>query len=373
LPLAGAFRETAFRAGRRFSRTGKTSITKTAPQNCTFVLAGLLRAPIPDIDARMAVYTEVNDDELASWLARYDLGALLACKGIAEGVENSNFLLHMEAGYFILTLYEKRVQEGDLPFFLGLLEHLAARGVTCPQPVRARTGEILGRLAGRPAVIVTFLDGMSVKRPRTAHCEGLGEALAHLHAAGASFAMQRPNALSLDAWGDLFMACESRADRVFPGLSGLIARELLFLRDCWPQRLPEGIIHGDLFPDNVFFLGERISGLIDFYFACNDFLAFDLAICLNAWCFETDGSFNVTRGAALLDGYRRVRALEPEEIAALPVLARGAALRFLLTRLIDWLDRPPAALVHPKDPLEYMRKLRFHQQAGNARDYGLRT
>jgi homoserine kinase type II len=318
----------------------------------------------------MAVYTEVAEEELEPFLAAYDVGSVVSIKGIAEGVENSNFLLHAEAGYFILTIYEKRVAEADLPFFLGLLEHLSAGGVTCPQPVRNRKGEMLGRLAGKPAAVVTFLDGVSVRRPDARHCGMVGEALARMHAAGAGFALARRNALSLDGWAALFRAAENRADEVLPGLAVTLAEEIARLERTWPRDLPSGVIHADLFPDNVFFLAGRLSGLIDFYFACNDFLAYDLAICLNAWCFEPDASFNITRGMALINGYERVRALSEAETLALPTLARGAAVRFLLTRLVDWLDRPAGALVRPKDPIEYLKKLRFHQQAESARDYG---
>jgi homoserine kinase type II len=319
----------------------------------------------------MAVYTEVSDDDLAQFVATYDLGSVLSCKGIAEGVENSNYLLHTEAGYYILTLYEKRVHEEDLPFFLGLMQHLAAGGIICPQPVPNNQGKPLGRLAGRPAVLVTFLEGMWIRRPEAKHCAMVGEALANLHRAGADFPMRRPNSLSVDGWQNLFRSAETRADSIMPGLAVAMAEELSHLAGAWPQNLPSGVIHADLFPDNVFFLGGRLSGVIDFYFACTDAFAYDLAICLNAWCFEPDASFNITKGMALLNGYERVRKLEAAEMAALPVLARGAALRFLLTRLVDWLDVPPGAMVKPKDPVEYVKKLRFHQRAESARDYGL--
>jgi homoserine kinase type II len=319
----------------------------------------------------MAVYTDVSDEELQQFLGGYDIGALLAYKGIAEGVENSNFLLHTTAGFFILTLYEKRVAAGDLPFFLNLIEHLAARGLTCPQPVRGRGGEALGRLVNRPAAIFTFLDGMWIRRPNVAHCGAVGDALARLHLAGADFAMTRRNALSIEGWRSLFDAAGGRADTVQNGLSAAIGSELAWLERDWPRDLPQGVIHADLFPDNVFFLGDRLSGLIDFYFACTDALAYDVAICLNAWCFEPDHSYNLTKGRALLKGYMRARKLNAREIAALPTLCRGAALRFLLTRLVDWLEVPPGALVRPKDPLEYYRKLRFHQTDVSARDYGI--
>ena len=319
----------------------------------------------------MAVYTDVAAEEVAAFLSAYDLGDLLAYKGIAEGVENSNFLLHTSRGYFILTLYEKRVAANDLPFFLGLMEHLAARGLTCPQPVKNRKGETLGRLAGRPAAIVTFLDGMWIRRPTATHCAGLGHALAELHLAGADFGMKRANALSVQGWRTLYETAKTRADGVQAGLHAAIAAELDMLEKSWPRDLPQGVIHADLFPDNVFFLGDRLSGLIDFYFACTDTLAYDVAICLNAWCFELDHSYNVTKGRALLQAYASKRKLSAAERAALPLLARGAATRFLLTRLVDWLEVPAGALVRPKDPLEYHRKLRFHQAVTSVRDYGI--
>ncbi len=319
----------------------------------------------------MAVYTDVAAEDLASFLAGYELGELLAYKGIAEGVENSNFLLHTSRGYFILTLYEKRVAAGDLPFFLGLMEHLAARGLNCPQPVKDRDGRVLGRLAGRPAAIVTFLDGMWIRRPSPGHCGAVGAALAQLHLAGADFSLRRPNALSVSGWRALYAAAQAKdADRVQSGLTDALAAELAQLESAWPRDLPQGVIHADLFPDNVFFLHDRLSGLIDFYFACTDTLAYDLAICLNAWCFETDHSYNVTKGRALLQAYAGKRPLSADEQRLLPLLCRGAALRFLLTRLVDWLEVPAGALVRPKDPMEYFRKLRFHQTIGSARDYG---
>ena len=319
----------------------------------------------------MAVYTDVSAEDLAAFLSSYDIGELLSYKGIAEGVENSNFLVHTSRGYFILTLYEKRVAPQDLPFFLGLMEHLAARGLTCPQPVKNRAGGMLGTLAGRPAAVVTFLDGMWIRRPSAAHCAAVGEALARLHLAGADFPLRRINALSVDGWRPLYAAAADRADGVQPGLAAAIATELAHLEARWPEDLPHGVIHADLFPDNVFFLGERLSGLIDFYFACTDTLAYDVAICLNCWCFEADHSYNVTKGRALLNGYLKVRPLSAAELAAMPLLARGAALRFLLTRLVDWLNVPPGALVRPKDPLEYFRKLRFHQAVTSVSGYGI--
>jgi homoserine kinase type II len=319
----------------------------------------------------MAVYTDVAAEDLTNFLADYDLGDLRSYKGIAEGVENSNFLVRTSAGNFILTLYEKRVAAGDLPFFLGLMEHLAARGLTCPQPVKNRRGAVLGTVAGRPAAIVTFLDGMWIRRPSAAHCAAVGQALARLHLAGRDFPMRRKNALSVEGWRPLYETCRQRANNVQPELRDFLAQELDHLEAAWPRDLPQGVIHADLFPDNVFFLGDQLSGLIDFYFACTDTLAYDVAVCLNAWCFELDHSYNVTKGRGLLQSYAKTRSLSPSELAALPLLARGAALRFLLTRLVDWLDVPAGALVRPKDPLEYFRKLRFHQTVASVRDYGI--
>jgi len=319
----------------------------------------------------MAVYTDVAADELASFLAGYELGELLSYKGIAEGVENSNFLVHTGKGHFILTLYEKRVAAGDVPFFLALMEHLAARGINCPQPVKTRNGEALGKLCGRPAAVVTFLDGMWIRRPDARHCAAVGEALARMHLAGADFARKRKNALSVSGWRPLFEQAADRADSVQRDLRATIEQELGQLEAHWPRDLPQGVIHADLFPDNVFFLGNELSGLIDFYFACTDTLAYDVAICLNAWCFEPDHSYNITKGRSLLQSYIKNRPLSAAELDALPLLARGAALRFLLTRLVDWLNVPEGALVRPKSPQEYYRKLRFHQKAASVRDYGV--
>jgi homoserine kinase type II len=318
----------------------------------------------------VAVYTEVSDEALTAFLAAYDIGGLLSYKGIAEGVENTNFFLHTTAGSYILTLYEKRVRVHDLPFFLNLMEHLATRGLACPQPIRNRGGVALGELCGRPAVIVSFLEGVSVRRPTPDQCRALGQALAGLHAAGSDFGMRRDNNLSVAAWGPLFRGAEAQADEVSPGLADRIRGDLAVLEAGWPRGLPTGVIHADLFTDNVFFIGDDLSGLIDFYFACTDAFAYDLAICLNAWCFDADGTFHHDRGAALIAGYEAVRTLTPDEVAALPILCRGAALRFLLTRLVDWLNVPPGALVQPKDPLEYDRRLTFHRGATRAEDYG---
>src|SRR5665811_719834 len=319
----------------------------------------------------MAVYTDVSDEELETFIASYDIGGLTSFKGIAEGVENSNYLVHTESGPFILTLYEKRVRPEDLPYFLALMEHLAARGISCPLPVRDREGRILKTLAGRPAALISFLKGLWARRPGIGHCAGLGQALAKFHLAGLDFPMARDNDLSLPGWRTLFEEVRDSADGVIPGLKDQIASELDYLGANWAADLPKGVIHADLFPDNVFFLDDRLSGVIDFYFACNDMLAYDVAVCLNAWCFEPDGSFNITKARVMLQAYERERPLTAPELDALPLLARGAALRFLLTRTYDFLNTDANALVKTKDPNEYLRKLRFHQRVGSYRDYGL--
>ncbi len=320
----------------------------------------------------MAVYTEVSDSDVSAYVEYYDIGAVLACKGIAEGVENSNFLLTTDQGVFILTLYEKRVNSDDLPYFLGLMDHLAKKGIPCPLPVAARDGQTLLNLCDRPAAIVSFLPGLWPKKPKSKHCRKLGEGLARLHMAGSDFAMSRSNDLDVAAWpGLLHTVDRKQADRMQSGLYAALEEELAFLSSNWPSGLPTGAIHGDLFPDNVFFRDGHLSGIIDFYFACTDAFAYDIAICLNAWCFEPDGGFNITKARRMLSAYCIERGLSPEELDALPVLARGAAMRFLLTRLYDWLNTPDTAMVVRKNPLEYFAKLRFHQGVSSVSAYGL--
>jgi len=319
----------------------------------------------------MAVYTEVTDDALAAFLADYDIGSVVAFRGIAEGVENSNFSLRTTAGDFILTLYEKRVDPAELPWFLGLMEHLARRGIVCPQPVHGRDGAALRQLAGRFAAVTTFLPGVWPRRVRPEHCAPVGAALAALHLAGADFSPTRKNALGPGGWPPLLARSLKQADGVQPGLGAELQAALARILAAWPAGLPVGHIHADLFPDNVFFLDGRLSGLIDFYFAATDIFAYDLAVCINAWCFESDFSLNVTKARAMLLAYQATRPLLPTERAALPVLCQGAAIRFALTRLYDWINTPPGALVTRKDPLEYVRRLRLHLAARDERAYGL--
>ena len=319
----------------------------------------------------MAVYTDVSFDELETMLAGYDIGEPVSFKGIAEGVENSNFYLRTDRGAYILTLYEKRVHADDLPFFLGLMDHLAERGIACPVPVHRKDGARATELNGRPAAILTFLEGLSFRRPGPAHCAAAGVALARLHEAGADFALTRENTLGLAGWRNLAERTMAHADTVQPGLRALIEVGLSRLVSEWPSALPSGVIHADLFPDNVLFMHDKVSGLIDFYFACNDAYAYDLAVMLNAWCFEADGAFNITKSRSLVTGYGRGRAMSDTEVASLPLLCVGAALRFLLTRLYDWLNHDPSALVRPKDPREFARRLRFHLAVKSPQEYGL--
>lgn len=315
----------------------------------------------------MAVYTEVSDEALTAFLAQYDIGRLTAFRGIAEGVENSNFVLRTrddrDADHdFILTLYEKRVNPSDLPWFLGLMRHLATRGLSCPLPVSGKDGEALRTLAGRPAAITTFLPGFWPRHVQAEHCGPLGAALAALHQAGRDYTAERANSLGPAAWRPLLRAAQDHpgTEESFPGLSEELDLALDRILAEWPGTdLPRGQIHADLFPDNVFFLDGAVSGLIDFYFACTDLLAYDVAICLNAWCFTDTGTFNVTHARRLLEGYCAVRPLSAEERAALPVLCAGAAIRFALTRLYDWVNTPAGAMVTRKDPMAYVRRLRF--------------
>jgi homoserine kinase type II len=311
----------------------------------------------------MAVYTDLTDDELANLLAGFDLGVALSFKGIAEGVENSNFLLETEAGRFILTVYEKRVREEDLPFFLGLMRWLAEHGYPSATPMADRQGRALQHVRGKPCAIVSFLPGLSVRRPSVAHCREAGAGLARLHLAAQGFSGRRANDLGQASWAPMFAGLADAAERLKPGLAAVIAADLAHLDKAWPKGLPAGVIHADYFPDNVFFQAGQFAGAIDFYFACEDALAYDIAVALNAWCFEPDGSFNITAARTMVAGYEAHRPLSEAERAALPVLAHGAAMRFFLTRLNDWGATPAGALVKPKDPLEYERKLAVHRAA----------
>ena len=318
----------------------------------------------------MAVYTTVDDLTLATFLSAYDLGDVRSFAGIAEGVENSNYLLRTTKAHYILTLYEKRVDANDLPFFMDLMTHLASKGMRCPLPVAARDGNILRELMGRPCAIFSFLDGTSSGYPNREKCKALGQSLAVLHLNATDITRNRQNALGPASWQPLLDIVGHRADEVGPNMQNMAQNQLSSILVKWPKDLPRGIIHADLFPNNVLFINDTLTGVIDFYFACEDILAYDIGICLNSWCFEADGSFNLTKSRSLIHGYQAVRPLSEAEIAAIPVLAAGSAMRFFLTRLYDWLNTPKHALVSPKDPMEYWAILRFHQSVSGAGAYG---
>ncbi len=317
----------------------------------------------------MAVYTAFSDEDVAALLAQYDIGAALSCEGISEGVENTNYKLTTAQGRYILTIFEKRVSEADLPFFMGVMERLAAREFPAPKPIATRNGAHVVRAAGKPAAIVSFLDGSWPRVWGAGHCAAVGDALARMHVALNGLESSRANGLSIDGWEALTKPRLGEAEAMRAGLAELVERDLLEVRVAWPSALPRGVIHADLFPDNAFFVGERLTGVIDFYFACTDFLAYDLAVCLNAWCFD-GAHYDLECGRAMISAYEAVRPLDAAERAALPTLARGAALRFLATRLADWKATPDGATVTPKDPLEYADKLAFHRNAQGAADYG---
>ncbi|MFN3463102.1 MAG: homoserine kinase [Terricaulis sp.] len=317
----------------------------------------------------MAVYTPLSDADVAALLAQYDIGAPLRCEGIAEGVENTNYKLTTSSGRYILTIFEKRVAEADLPFFIGVMERLAARGFQAPQPIATRDGGYLTHIKGKPAAIVSFLDGAWPRKIELWHCAAVGEALARMHVALDGFDIERSNALSVAGWETLLAPRMEEVEKLRPGLAALVSEDMARVRSAWRDDLPRGVIHADLFPDNALFAGEALTGVIDFYFACTDALAYDLAVCLNAWCF--DGSrYDIERGRAMISAYEGVRPLSALERDMLPHLARGAALRFFATRLADWATTPEGATVTPKDPLEYAEKLAFHRAGREAADYG---
>jgi homoserine kinase type II len=325
----------------------------------------------------MAVYTQLGAEAIGAIVAQFDVGPLVSAKGIAEGVSNSNWLIETAGSdgagaRFILTMYEARTDVADLPFFLGLLDHLAAHDCPVPRTIHDRAGATYRWHEGKALALIEFLPGVSVTAPTSAQARAVGAALAQIALAAADFAGHRTNALGIDGWNDLAQACGTDGlASIDPGLAGLVDRELALLDRQWPRDLPRTVIHGDLFPDNVLMLGDKVTGLIDFYFACNDITAYDLAVTHTAWCFSSDGrTFDAALSAALLAGYESVRPLLAEERAALPILARGAAMRFLMTRAYDWMNTPADAMVTRKDPLAFARRLDFYADPANAGLFG---
>lgn len=319
----------------------------------------------------MAVYTHVSAEALSALLGLYDAGTLTSVKGIAEGVENSNYQVSTTKGRFILTLYEKRVDSADLPFFMALLDHLADKGLPVPRAIPDRSGRQIQQVAGRPACLIEFLDGVSVSHPNPAQAHAAGEALGRMHAALADFTGGRPNTLGPAGWHALAARCGANLDSISAGLGARVTAELDWLDRHWPSDLAHAVIHADLFPDNVLMRGDAVSGMIDFYFACSDVRAWDLAVTHASWCFENDGTgFQADLGTALIAGYQAAFGVSAAERAAFPALARGACLRFLLTRAWDWLNTPADALVTRKDPLAFLRRLDFYRDAA-LRDLGL--
>jgi homoserine kinase type II len=325
----------------------------------------------------MAVYTQLGAEQLAALIESFDVGALRSAKGIAEGVSNSNWLIEtagrngaqngQSSARFILTMYEHRLDLSELPFFLGLLDHLAERGCPVPATIHDRDGKSFRFMGDKAVALIEFLPGVSVEDPTAAQAHAVGEALARMHLAARDFAGERANTMGLAQWRTFAQACGPEGfAAIDPALGELIDRELAALERDWPTSLPRSVIHADLFPDNVLMLGDQVSGLIDFYFACVDMTAYDVAVTHAAWCFDRSGSrFDPALSAALLAGYENVRPLSADERAALPILARGAAMRFLMTRAYDWLNTPPGALVTRKDPLAFSRRLSFYADPAN--------
>jgi homoserine kinase type II len=310
----------------------------------------------------MAVYTPCSAEDIATFLTQYDVGKLIMAKGIAEGVQNSNYLIETDRNRFILTLYESRTDVDDLPYFHQLTAHLAEKGLPVPAAIPNFSSAVVNELCGRPASLIQFLTGVSVSEPTLAHCEAVGAVMAKLQMSGADFPQARRNSLSISNWQSTTDYLNSKLDEIEPGLQKLVEAAVADCAQHWPTDLPFGAIHADLFPDNVLFAGNRVTGLIDFYFACSDFYAYDFAVLLNSWAFSSDGThYYADRAEALLKGYEAVRRFTPDERKSMNLLCKGASLRFLLTRAYDWINTPPTALVTRKDPIAYARRLRWFQ------------
>jgi homoserine kinase type II len=309
----------------------------------------------------MAVYTHISAERMAGLVAQFGAGRLLSAKGIAEGVENSNYLVETDQGRFIFTVYEKRVDLADLPFFFAMIDHLVAKGCPVPPALTTANGDHVIIDDGKAMAMMAFMPGLSVSHPTPDQANAVGFALGHMHGALADFTLARPNTLGLDGWIALAARCGDDLDRIQPGLKARVADECAFLKAHWPRDLPRSAIHADLFPDNVLMTGDVVGAIIDFYFACTDIRAWDLAVTHAAWSFSANGcDYNAQVGEGLIAGYDAGFGRSDAEVAAFPILARGACLRFLLTRAWDWLNTPADALVTRKDPIAFLHRLNHY-------------
>ncbi len=315
----------------------------------------------------MAVYTNLNKDQVKNFLKLYEIGNLISFSGITEGIENTNFYLKTSYGNYILTIFEKRVNVKDIPFFIEIMLHLNKKGISCPKPICDKKNNFLQDLKGKPTIIVNFLEGKSKKNFTSIDCYQVGSSMGLLHFYSKDFELQRHNSLSITGWKMLIKNCNNSVpvsilDKLEPGLMKDIQNSFDFIVKFWPRDLPKGFIHGDLFPDNVFFINDKITGLIDFYFSCTDILIYDLAIAINAWCFDEENNFQNKKYQAILKGYNSIRKLSNDERFFLPLLCQAASLRFLLTRLFDWVNTPIDANVVPKNPEEYITKHKYFKK-----------
>ncbi len=309
----------------------------------------------------MAVYTHIGAEDMSEIVREFGLGTLISAKGIAEGVENTNYFVDTSSGRYILTIYEKRVKTDDLPFFHALLDHLAQKGCPVPRTMHDGSGTSLKMWRGKAMAMIEFLPGLSVSRPTTDQALAVGAALGHMHGAALDFPLSRPNAMGLEGWIAMAHQCGTALNEIEPNLQDRVTKECAFLRAHWPKHLPHGIIHADLFPDNVLMTDDSVTGMIDFYFACTDVRAWDVAVTHAAWSFSADGTeYHAPVGNAILAGYRQCFGLSDAEETAFNILARGACLRFLLTRAWDWLNTPADALVTRKDPLAFLNRLNHY-------------
>ena len=320
----------------------------------------------------MAVYTKLSESELKDFFSNYNLGKVLNYKGIQEGIENTNYSILTEKGKFILTLYEKRVDEKDLPFFIGLMRNLFDKNFPSPEPVINKNGNYINKIVDKKAAVISFLEGQAKKVLTANDCFQVGIYTAKLHAITKTLTGKRENKLSLNSWRYIYNKVEKDCSKIHKNLPGIIEKNLNEIEKNWPKDIPSGIIHADLFPDNIFFKNNKLSGIIDYYFSCNDFYAFEIAICLNALCFEGENenlSFNVTKAKRFIEGYSSIRGLTNEEKKCLKILCQGAAMRFLLTRVFDYLNLTQGAIVKIKDPIEYLKRLEFHNNVKDYKDY----